>query len=411
MLGVVVGDEADEGVLELASFGEDGLFECVGGFDVDAGDVVGAAVLEHAEDVGLDLGEGSVGVAGLEAVLDGLEVDGVLDDVEVVGDFLDVDGLEEGPGVGRLFRAVDQRLRRGQFLPSLLAAGIDGPRQLPELLVGIPEFAETRDGVQERAASLVIVVASFSFLRRRGRRLERKKVHRSSAADRPRRGFPEAFVELPLDPLPLPLQSPSHVQIVHRRVHVALHERAAVVVLDRPVPPLLRQRHRAGEALLLKVPRRVVVGVGQEVPDPLDLRSLLEVIHHPSPKATDLFGRGDGAEGDFGEFLLDEGTIANASEDFVGAPEDREAHVPSVEDQADDVLPGHLRQLGSEDLLQSCELLQSLHVAVVANHLEANLALLLQLTRRRLPRGDAVSHGNDDNKTNNKNKADFRKEQ
>ena len=78
-------------------------------------------------------------------------------------------------------------------------------------------------------------------------------------------------------------------------MHVALHERAAVVVLD--VAQVVGLGHGDGlvEALLLEVADRVVVRVRQEVEDAALDGAILQVVHEARPEAAHLLARRDRA--------------------------------------------------------------------------------------------------------------------
>ena len=62
-------------------------------------------------------------------------------------------------------------------------------------------------------------------------------------------------------------QHPAGLEIADLGHHAALHDGAAFVVLDVAHPARFREGDLLGEALLLEVADRVVVGVGEEVHD------------------------------------------------------------------------------------------------------------------------------------------------
>jgi hypothetical protein len=67
--------------------------------------------------------------------------------------------------------------------------------------------------------------------------------------------------------------------VIDRRVDVAFHHRASIIVLDVALPTLLRHPTLLTEALLLEVPDRVVVSIRQQVLYILFLHLLLVLVH------------------------------------------------------------------------------------------------------------------------------------
>jgi hypothetical protein len=63
----------------------------------------------------------------------------------------------------------------------------------------------------------------------------------------------------------LPLDDLADLRVVDRGVHVALHHRSSLVVLDVAFPPLGRHLAVLAEALLAEVSQGQVVGIGHQV--------------------------------------------------------------------------------------------------------------------------------------------------
>lgn len=177
----------------------------------------------------------------------------------------------------------------------------------------------------------------------------------------------------------LQLDDGRDVDVVNQGVHVALHEGAPVVVLDIALPVLLGQLVLLAEPLFLEVPDGEVVRVGQQVLHLPLLHFLLILVHKPSAEAADLFLGSDGQEGYFREGLLLVDPVADAPDDLLGAVgvvlADHQRLVLPVEHQLHDVLPGHLRQLSRENVLQVDQHPHVLPLLVVPDGQELDLAV------------------------------------
>ena len=127
----------------------------------------------------------------------------------------------------------------------------------------------------------------------------------------------------------------------------------------------------------------MVVGVRQKVLDPLALRLLLELVHHPRAVALHLVGLGDGAEGDLGEA----GGVrpVRHAADHLPLELARERLVRAVEHEAHDVLLRHLRQLLAVAALAVHQRDERLGRAVVLVHAEP------QQPRALVPRVDDLA--------------------
>ena len=120
--------------------------------------------------------------------------------------------------------------------------------------------------------------------------------------------------DLGVDALLLLEQHAAALEVADLGDHAALHDSAALVVLDVSHPTALLESDLLGEALLLEVANGVVVGVGQEVHDVgggLDV--VLQMRHEMGAVALDLLVRGDGAEDNLGELTLVEGAVCDAT--------------------------------------------------------------------------------------------------
>mmetsp|Transcript_40236 Transcript_40236/g.126971 ORF Transcript_40236/g.126971 Transcript_40236/m.126971 type:complete len:460 (-) Transcript_40236:28-1407(-) len=168
------------------------------------------------------------------------------------------------------------------------------------------------------------------------------------------------------------------VEVVHLRVDGALHQRASVVVLDVPQPPLALHRHLLLEALLAEVANRVVVGVREKKVDPLTLAVLLELIHQPRAVPAHLVRRRDGAEGDFCKRLRCVPPVGDAAHDLA-LKDAGERGVRPVKDEPYDVLLPHFWQLLRVDALHVDQRDERAVEAVVLDDDEAQTALTLVL--------------------------------
>ena len=107
------------------------------------------------------------------------------------------------------------------------------------------------------------------------------------------------------------------LEVVDSGVDAALHEGAAVVVLDEAGPLLSRRRHVLGEALLFEVADRIVVGVGEKGQELLGLQLCLQVVHEVRSVALHLLVGSDGAERNLNEAVIVEGVEADAAHDHI----------------------------------------------------------------------------------------------
>lgn len=96
--------------------------------------------------------------------------------------------------------------------------------------------------------------------------------------------------------------------------HAALHNRAALVILDISHPTRLFECDLFRKALLFEVADGVVVGIGEEVHDARGgLDVVFQVRHEMGAVALDLLVGGDGAEDDLGELTLVKGAVCDAT--------------------------------------------------------------------------------------------------
>mmetsp|Transcript_5885 Transcript_5885/g.10093 ORF Transcript_5885/g.10093 Transcript_5885/m.10093 type:complete len:219 (-) Transcript_5885:464-1120(-) len=173
------------------------------------------------------------------------------------------------------------------------------------------------------------------------------------------------------------------VGVVNAAVQPALHQHRPVVVLDVAFPLVTLQRDLLREALLLEVLDGVLVGVCEYVGHVDGGVARLHVVHHARAESVQLVLWCNRAERDLGEVGVGEvdGAVGDAAHDHVGAHQHK-ALVFVVEDEAREILSGHVGQAPSKEVAQLREQEQALLRAVVAYHHESHLAALLQLHHR-----------------------------
>lgn len=93
-----------------------------------------------------------------------------------------------------------------------------------------------------------------------------------------------------------------------------MHKRSPDIVLDVTSIDWSSDFYVLGEALFLKVTNGKLIGVGQEVFDATLCAVVLDVIHHVSAVALDLFVARNGAKNDLSESLTGEGAEANSTD-------------------------------------------------------------------------------------------------
>mmetsp|Transcript_9855 Transcript_9855/g.28951 ORF Transcript_9855/g.28951 Transcript_9855/m.28951 type:complete len:386 (+) Transcript_9855:242-1399(+) len=329
------------------------------------------AVLHHAHEVGKEhLAAAVVRWLLDEALADGAQIHGVRVHLEIVRVGHDVDGLREDVYRVVALDALKQVLKR-RLQARAVALRIAPPRghihaptdglQRPARLAharDVQRVLHALGGRQRRPSAGGLFVAILGLLRE------------ALVLDVRETSLLDALEDEGL----LRLDHGHHGHVVNGRVDVALHERAAIVVLDVTVPALARHAHRFAEALLLEVPDGVVVRVSQEIPDALGLHVVLELVHHARAEPLHLLRRRDGAEGDLRDALLEHRAVADAAHDAI-ALEQRDAVVLPVEHEPHDVAPRHLRQLLREDALEVHERDQVLVQAIVRHNLAPELLL------------------------------------
>lgn len=168
----------------------------------------------------------------------------------------------------------------------------------------------------------------------------------------------------------------THLKIADAGQHRALHYGAAFVILDVSHPHGLGQRDLLGEALLLEIAYRVVVGVGQEVHDVArGLDVVLQMRHEVRAVTLDLLVAANGAEDDLGELAALERSVGDPPHDLERLLHDRYREMRSVVDQSRYVVLGHLRQLLLEYTFQAGEDDEGFALVVVVDDTELYLAV------------------------------------
>lgn len=127
--------------------------------------------------------------------------------------------------------------------------------------------------------------------------------------------------------------------------------------------------------LLLKVAKRIVIGICQEVVDigMRQLHPILEVVHQmrsvalrgeyqPKPYCSpddrtypDLLGAGDCAEYDLAKASRVKWTICDATDYLIASFDNGHTPVIPIKDKPRDILAWHFRQLTLEDVFQACQ--------------------------------------------------------
>lgn len=170
-------------------------------------------------------------------------------------------------------------------------------------------------------------------------------------------------------------QHATHLEVAHARQHGALHDGAALVVLDVAHPHGLVQCDFFREPLFLKVTNSVVIGIGQEMHDIAGgFHIVLQMGHEMRPVALNLLVAADGAEDDLGELAALERPVCDASHYLEGLLDDGYGQVGSVVDESRDVIFGHLGKLFLEDALQTGEYDEGFPVVVIVYHPKLDLA-------------------------------------
>ena len=116
-----------------------------------------------------------------------------------------------------------------------------------------------------------------------------------------------------LEHVALLAQHDGEVGVADLGIELARHERGALVVLDVAVVGELGERDVRAEALLLEVAGGELVGVGEKVKDVMFDVVVLQVVHHVRAVALDLLVGRDGAEDDLAEALRGEHVKADGA--------------------------------------------------------------------------------------------------
>ncbi len=173
-------------------------------------------------------------------------------------------------------------------------------------------------------------------------------------------------------------QHATHLEVAHAWEHGALHDCAALVVLDVAHPSAFLECDLLGEPLFLEVPDSIVVCVGKEVHNiARSFDVILKMAHQMRSVSFNLLVRGDSAEDDLGELATLEWAICDSSDDFEWVLHDSHAQMCAVVDKACDVVFRHLWELLLEDALQAGEDDEGFSLVVVVDDAELDFAIAL----------------------------------
>mmetsp|Transcript_48709 Transcript_48709/g.72315 ORF Transcript_48709/g.72315 Transcript_48709/m.72315 type:complete len:245 (+) Transcript_48709:397-1131(+) len=162
--------------------------------------------------------------------------------------------------------------------------------------------------------------------------------------------------------LPLNPQHFGYSRIVNAGMDVALHDSPPIIILNQSMKPPLRHANRLGKPLLLEIPNRVIIRVGDEVLDALGDGVTFHQIHELGTVSLHLLTGAHGTERNLGKSHLGVGTVAYPADDFLVSTlaagvvrEEGEGFVSSVEHESCDVFLGHFGELFGEEGLQADE--------------------------------------------------------
>mmetsp|Transcript_21650 Transcript_21650/g.34834 ORF Transcript_21650/g.34834 Transcript_21650/m.34834 type:complete len:309 (+) Transcript_21650:308-1234(+) len=103
---------------------------------------------------------------------------------------------------------------------------------------------------------------------------------------------------------------------VNRWVNITLHHCSTIVILNKSLITSLGHGNALGKTLLLEISNRIIVGIRYKVFNACSSSLLFDQIHKLCSVSLDLMRRVDGTKGNFRKSHIIKGSITNGSNDF-----------------------------------------------------------------------------------------------
>mmetsp|Transcript_40653 Transcript_40653/g.128186 ORF Transcript_40653/g.128186 Transcript_40653/m.128186 type:complete len:227 (+) Transcript_40653:530-1210(+) len=174
--------------------------------------------------------------------------------------------------------------------------------------------------------------------------------------------------------LALPFHHGRDLKIIYVRVDVTLHERSALIIFDVWRPSISMHADLHVKALLLEVANGIVIGICYKVVQVVPcLTVVFRLVHQSRAIPPDLLFCAHRTKCNLSQLLLVVRTVAdppNGLLDSVNGLYSTDRLVVFVEDETNDVLLGHLRELRPKDFLQLAQKSKACGSAIVPHTLE-----------------------------------------